>query len=217
MNRRSLITSTLLAAAAGLSACASGPRVSMNAADRAAIRLVAVSADIKPPTRFSYQERGAGVGALFGVAGALAEASARPAAPAGEAGQMLALLESNQIVVQEIVRAEFIRAANARGGMRFVEAAGEADAELFLAIDMFGFGRTHLLGTQLHPIFNATATMKRRDGSVVWQKSEFITAVSPDAAVAFTLDEYRQNPARLREALGNSAAGLMKHLTGALP
>jgi hypothetical protein len=215
--RRSLLSLWLPSATLALAACAGGPGVSMKPADRVATRVVSVSTDIKLPDQFSYQERGAGIGALFGVAGALVEASARSSEPPSEATQMQALLKSNNIVVPAILRAEFIRAANARGGIQFSDGAVAADAELFLTINVFGFGRTHLLGGQLHPVLNVTASMKRRDGSLVWQKTDFITPSSPDNQTAFTFDEYRQDPAKLSQTLSSTAAALMKYIAADLP
>ncbi|MCY7315096.1 MAG: hypothetical protein LH480_05600 [Rubrivivax sp.] len=217
MNLRHLFSFLLLSATLALAACAGGPSVSMTAADRTAIKQVAVLGDIKLPDAFSYQERGAGAGAMFGLIGALAEASARSSAPPSEAAQMQALIKSNDIVVGNILRAEFIRAANARDGIRFADSAAAADADLTLTVNMFGFHRAHVLGAQLYPIYNVTASMKRRDGVVLWQKTDYLMPTSLIEETGFSFSEYQQDPAKLRTALTRTAASLMSLLADKLP
>jgi hypothetical protein len=164
---RTVFSVLLLCATFTLISCAGGAGIAMSAADRTANPRVTVRSSVQLPDQFSYQERGAGVGTLFGVIGALAEASVRSSAPPNEAMQMLALMKSSDIAVPDILRAEFIRAVKSRGGIRLTEAttAADADAELSLVVNLCGLGRSHLYGKQLHPTFNVTASMQRRDGS----------------------------------------------------
>ncbi len=216
---RTLFSALLLGAIFALVACAAGSGVAMKAADKAANLRVTVKTDVQLPDQFAYQERGVGVGALFGLVGALVEAGARSSAPPNEAAQMLALMKSSNIAVANILRAELIQAVKSKGSVRLAEAAtaADADAELSLVVNLYGFGRTHLLGTQLHPTFNVTASMQRRDGSVVWRKTDYITATSPDNQTAFTFDEYQKDPAKLREVLTRAGAVLMNWIANDLP
>jgi hypothetical protein len=198
--------------------CAGGPSISMSDSDRAAIKTVAIASEVQIKPEFSFQEKGAGMGAVFGVVGAVVEVMAtQPATPLSNGNQILAMMKANNISVQEIVKAEFTRAATARGATKFTETSDSADATLSLTINLHGLGRTHLLGGQLHPVLNVSATMKNPSGSVIWQRTEFITPMNAENKKSAEFEEYMKNPELLRAAFTNAATIVTKWLADKLP
>jgi hypothetical protein len=218
MLRRPFSAFVVIASVSALVACAGGPAVTMQAADRASIKVVNVTPDVQVKQDFSFQEKGAGMGAVFGVVGAVVEASAaKPAAPLGPKEQLLAMMKANNISLQEIVKTEFVRAASSRSTVKFAEGAAPADANLSMSINVQGLGRTHLLGEMLHPILNITATLKKPDGTVVWQKSDYVSATNPDNAKVSDFDGYMKNPELLRTAFTQAARIVTGWVADGLP
>jgi hypothetical protein len=107
--------------------------------------------------------------------------------------------------VPQIVKAEFIRAAGARSTMRFAEGDGAADARLSLAVDAYGYGQTQGFSALLYPMMRVTATLKRRDGTVAWQKSDFAVPLNSENNQGYAFEEYIRNPQLLRATLTNIA------------
>lgn len=217
MNRGATLALAVgLPAATLLAACAGGPSVSMKDADRAAIKTVWVKPDVAMPDAFSYQARGAGMGAVFGLIGALVEVSTSKPANEGQALRQAAI--GSGTTVQALVREAFTKEANALGAMRFTQDAAEAaDATVALQVNVYGFGRTHLLGELLHPTFNVTATMQRLDGTVVWKRTEFITPMNNDNQTGYKFETLLGDPAQLAVAYRQGASIVTRYLAQGLP
>lgn len=187
-----------------LAACAGGPSVTLSAADRAAIRTVSMREAPKVPEAMQFQARS--MGAMFGLAGAAVEAAATRDAPADPASQLRAAMRSAGIDVGAILKDEFSRAAAARGAF-VVQAGGEpAPAELGLVINNYGWGRTHLMGADLHPIVNVTATLRRPGGETIWQRTEFITPLNEQNKPGHEIEAMLKDPALIRQSLARAAA-----------
>lgn len=210
----------LIFLAALLSGCVGAPTVSMGAADRLTIKVVSVSKEVQLPAQFNFHERGAGIGAVFGLVGALVEhaaTSGNPVGPESNGSLILRALKNNNISVQDIVRTEFIKEATGRGSLKVVDTAVAPDAVLSLVINSYGLGRTHAFGEQLHPVLNVSASMKKPDGTVVWQKTDYVSAVSADNKKTGTLEEYKATPELLRAAFTNAASIVGRWLVEKLP
>jgi hypothetical protein len=130
---------------------------------------------------------------------------------------LLGLLKANSISVSDIVKTEFLHNAHARGKIKFVEGAAAPDAVLSLAINVQGLGRSHLLGGQLPPVLNITATLKRPNGTVIWQKSDFNSATNQENNKTAEFDAYMKNPELLRAAFTHAASILTRWVAEKLP
>lgn len=211
MSFRALSRFLILTLAGLLSACAGVSPVSMKEADRAAIKTVAVEPTVTLPENMFYQSRGQALaGAIAGPVGALAAsgASSEPKAV------LLNLMKANDISVQQIVKAEFARAANARSRMTFSEGAGQPDASVTLTVNAYGFLPSPMFGAQMYPMLNVSAVMKRPDGTLVWQRTRVISTLHGDNDKAYTYEEYVKNPELLREVWVRVADVLSRVLAG---
>jgi hypothetical protein len=217
MGIRTLLAGSVLMMVGLLVGCSGAPKVPLAASDRASIKVVNLASAVSLPEKFNYQARGAGMGMMFGLLGALVEVAAASKEPPSEPAQILLAMKANNISFEEIVKAEFLKAAKAVPGMSFNEGASASDAELSLTLNSVGFGRTHLLGYTLHPTLILTAVMKRPDGTVIWQKTDYITAAGKDDKNAYQLEQYLQNPKLIHEVYSKAAASVSKWIVEGLP
>ena len=207
----SLLFMALVLASAG---CATGN--AMKDSDRASIKTVYVRPDVTLHPQMHFQQRGAGMGAAFGIAGAVAEGAARQ--PATPEQTLAAMSVSPGVDVGEVLRQSFVREANARSSIRFVtDASVQADAELALKANLWGFGRTHLLGEALHPMFNVQATMQKRDGSQVWSRTDYVTPLNELNKEGYKIEDMTAQPTTLAKAYRQGADLVARFLASGLP
>ena len=202
-----------------LAGCAGGPGQSLSAADRALVRSAQVG-DVKVTQPMSYQAKGAGVGAVFGIVGAVAESAARSSAPPDEATSVARAIGPDHAVLRDVVKAEFIRAASQRSGIEFVDGQGSAPApspRLDLTVNLYGFGRSHLLASQVQPILNLTATLTATDGRVLWRKSDYVTAISSANAQTYDAEQLAKQPELLRTAIRQATTIVVRNIVEDLP
>jgi hypothetical protein len=192
----------MLLVAALLVACAGAPTVSVSSADRAAIKSANVKAEVQVPADMFFHGRAQSFAAVGGVIGAVAGQAAAQEPKA----QMLEAMKAKGISVSEIVKAEFVRAANAKGGMKFAEGASPADAELSLTVNVYGFGQTQGFSALLYPMMNVSATLKKPDGTVAWQKTEFAGPLNSENKQGYEFEQYMKDPELMRQVLNNIAA-----------
>lgn len=205
MNLRSLrSTSTLFFSfllGSLLVGCAGAPTKTMTSEDRASIRTVKVNPDVQMPAEMFFHGRAQSFAAVGGVIGAVAagQAAEEPS------GQIVATLKEKQISLPEIVRAEFQRAANDGGAIEFSDNPAAPDGELVLAVNMYGFGQTQGFSALLYPAMNVSATLKKKDGSIAWQKTEFATPHNAENKYGHEFKDYIADPELLRKTLTNIA------------
>ncbi len=176
--------------------------------------------DIKVTQPLSYQAKGAGFGAAFGILGAVAESAARSSAPPDEATSLARAIGPDHALLKEVVKTEFVTAASQRSSIEFVDgqASGSASAaRLELTVNLYGFGRSHLLASQVQPLLNLTATLTATDGRVLWRKSDFVTALSSANANAYDVEQLAKQPELLRTAIRQATSIVVRNIVEDLP
>lgn len=188
-----------LSAALLLTACAGAPTVSMKDSDRTAIRSVSIQPEVTVPAEMFLHGRAQSAGAVGGLLGA-ALASAMPIEPRT---QIIDTMATNDISLQRILKAEFAKAANAKGRMTFAEGAADADATVALTVNVYGLGQTQGFSALLYPMMNVSASMKRADGSVVWQRTEYASPLNGENKTGYEFQQYINDPEKLRQVMTN--------------
>jgi hypothetical protein len=190
----------ILSLVVALAACAGAPTVSMTAESRGAIKSVTLNPQVQIPPEMFYHGRAqsisAGVGGLVGAA----IVQSMPQEPK-EA--LLDTMKTKGISVDQILKAEFVRAVSAKSRLRISEGAGPQDAELSLAINAYGFGQTQGFSALLYPMLAVTATLRKRDGSIVWQKKDFVGPLNSLNNQGYEYEQYMIDPELIRKVLTN--------------
>lgn len=200
-------TVCVIAAAIVTTGCVGLPSIKMREADRAQIKTVKIRIDSKMPDMFFYGKPeslffvGGGVGALV----ALAMSNAPKA-------QTLALMESNKIDIPTIVQSEFSRAMQTQRDFQVVESSTPADAEVVLFVNAYGLGQEKEFSSILYPFLNLSASLKRPDGTTVWQRTDHIGHLDPENFVAYMFNDYIEKPDRLRQTWSNAAGIVSRKL-----
>lgn len=211
--RKLLPRSLALTVASLLTACAGLPSHSLNAADRAAVSTVSINPTIALPKQLAFHSRRESLmmGA-FGMIGALlsvddAKDSAR---------DVVSTMNRHNISIRTIAKTEFKRALVAIPSLKITDDKANADAELTLEVDMVGLSQTHGLSARLYPTMRLSATMKKKDGTLIWQKSDLITPLNSENKDGYEFDEYLAQPALLRHGFTTTAAILSRNLVAEL-
>lgn len=199
-----------LIAAVVLSGCASAPTTSLSSADRAAIKTIGVSPAVTLPPEMFYHGPGQSAAMVFGpIGGAIASQTAQ-----GPAAQIVAKMKESNISVQEILKSEFARVASTNG-FAVVDGAAPADANLTLSVNMYGLGQSHGF-SDLYPIINVTAILKKNDGTIAWQKTDYALPANSENKESYTFDKYMSEPALLRKSMTTISAIVSKMLVNDL-
>ena len=209
---QTLVTAVLVSCVvASLGGCAGAPSISASASDRAKISSARINPTVEITPKPFYQGREQSFAFIGGAVGAVVAGQA--AAGAVDAQTAIVTAMRNQRVdIGEIVRAEFARAAEAGTPMRFTtDTASAVDGVVLLKVDVWGLGQTQGLSATLFPTFGVSATLRRTDGTVVWQKYEYVTPLSKENSEGHTLEEYLANPELLRKAF-TSASGIVSRM-----
>jgi hypothetical protein len=199
MFRIYLIRMVALFFAMALGGCAGGPTVSMTAADRATLKTVSMQSVPKLPADMFFHGRAQSAGAVGGLIGA-AIASAAGDEPKG---QILSTMKAKDIDLPTILRTEFLKTASARGALSLAETPSTAQGDLALAINVYGFGQTQGFSALLFPIINVTATVKKPNGEIAWQRTEFVTPHNSENKYGYEFEQYQKDPELLRKTLTN--------------
>ncbi|MCE3605794.1 hypothetical protein LXA47_19615 [Massilia sp. P8910] len=195
-----------LAMAALLSACAGAPSITMNAGDRAAIKTVKINPAVQLPEKMYYQGRGQALAMVAGPIGAVIGASAA----AGPSGQLVAKMADSKISVPDILKTEFQRAAEGTG-LTVVDPAAASDAEVTLQVNAYGLSQSNGFSS-LYPMMNVSAVMKKSDGTIAWQKTDFASPLNSDNKTGKEFDDYMQDPELLRNAMTTISSIVSKML-----
>jgi hypothetical protein len=188
-----------LVLAALLTGCAGAPTVKMNAADKASIKSVSISTPPTLPDDMFFHGRAQSFGVLGGLLGAaLAESAAKE-----PKAQMIEAMKANGIDLPSILTAEFFSAAASRGLLTQAVPPATAQGDLSLAINVYGFGQTQGFSALLYPMLNVTATIKKPNGDVAWQKTDFAVPLNSENKYGYELEQYLKEPDLLRKTLTN--------------
>ncbi len=176
-----------------LSGCAGS--VALTKKDRSSLQTVAINKDVTKPDDMFYQGRKQSVLAgTFGLIG-----SAIAAESAKEPKSMLnAAMEKNNIDVRQIVKEQFENELK-KSGLFGSVVNEKGDAEFKLSIDIYGFAQPHGLSSQLKPMLRVKGNLVRTDGSILWEKTEYVHNLSKGTP-SHTIEEYLGNPELIREA-----------------
>lgn len=197
-----LITGLLAAILAG---CASAPSVSMAERDRQTIKRVQIDPAVKLPPWPVYLH-GNAVASTVAVTGGIIGAIASESAGRAEKTNVAEFALANGFAVGDIVKAEFARAAEGAGAMRFSETEANPDGYLSFTVNGFGFGQVQGLSSTLYPLMNITATLRRPDGTVAWQGTEFVSPFNSENKPGYEYADYISDPQKTRDALVRVAA-----------
>ncbi len=213
MNDRSMFSRATTAGALTVSlllaACANSP-VAMSDNVRASVHTVSVDPVVTLPADMYYQGPGQTGMMMLGVIGALA-AQGTAATPKA---RLHAVMDANNISVQDIVAVEFAKQASAATPMKFVVGNDPADARVKLVVNMYGIAQSQGFGTTLYPSFNITATMTKADGTVLWKDTDFVTALNSDNKEGHTIEDYLKDPELIRKSF-TSGSDLVGHMLAA--
>jgi hypothetical protein len=120
-------------------------------------------------------------------------------------------MNSADINLGEMVRKSFEERLAATGRFKVVDEQEDADAELQLTVNNWGFALTQGFSSVVHPTINVTGILKR-DEDRVWQRTENITAFNGANTYGYTPLRYRTEPELLRTALGGVSQIVDEHL-----
>ena len=179
-----------------LAACAGAPKVAMSDSARTSVHTVSVDPKVTLPPDMYYQGPGQTGLMMLGIVGALAAQSSAATPKA----RLQAVMDEHHISVPEIVAAEFAKQANAGTTMKFAVGTEPADASLALEVRMYGIAQSQGFGTTLYPTFTVAATMKKADGTVLWQAVDFVTALNGENKEGHTIEEYLKDPELIRKS-----------------
>lgn len=190
-----------------LSACASNPSTTMSAGDRAAIKTVKINPAVQLPEKMFYHGRGQSIAMVGGaIGGAIAAATA-----AGPSEQIVAKMSASKISVPDILKTEFKRATESTG-LTVVDPAAASDAEITLQVNVYGLGQSNGFSS-LYPMMNVSAVMKKNDGSIAWQKTDYASPLNSDNKTGKEFDDYMGDPELLRNAMTTISSIVSKMLT----
>ena len=112
-------------------------------------------------------------------------------------------MRRRQIDVGQIVREQFAAELGRAGFFSIVPEGG--DAQVKLEVPMFGFGATWAFSTEVRPMLGVIASLVRKDGSVVWQRHEYITSMN-GGTPKHSIEEYLETPELIRQGFESVAS-----------
>ncbi|PTT92299.1 hypothetical protein DBR42_02245 [Pelomonas sp. HMWF004] len=104
------------------------------------------------------------------------------------------------------MKAEFFKAAAARNSLTLSDSASPAQGDLLLTVNVYGFGQTQGFSALLYPMINVTATLKRPNGEIAWQRTEFVTPLNAENKYGYEFEQYMKDPELIRKAITNVMA-----------
>ena len=210
-----LATACVVAAASLLAACAGAPKIAISDTAKSSIHSVSIDPAVTVPPDLYYQGPGQAAMMSLGIVGALASSATAETPKA----RIKAVMQEKQISVADIVATEFAKQGNAGTAMKFEVGSQPADARVTLAVNIYGISQSQGFGSTLYPMMNLSATMKKPDGTIVWQATDFVSPLNSDNKEGHTIEEYLTDPELLRKAYTNGsdlvARMLVSDLAGA--
>lgn len=209
MNHRYVIHVFLALFTSVLVGCAA-PSVSFSTNDRQALTKVRVEPEVRM-IQSVIQLQGNPIARNLANGGGWVAASAAEIAAKAPITNVSEFSRANGFSWESILKAEFISQANARGVIHFSEDEPSPHGYLTFTVNLIAFHQAHGLGSKMYPGTNITATLRRPDGSIAWQDTEFISALNPENTPGYEYEEYVANPEYVRSAMVR-IAGLVSRL-----
>lgn len=231
--KRWIVACALIGAATDMVGCVGLPKVRMSPEDRAQTKTIVVRVDERMPEDMSFwgreQSLAVGLGAAAGSAAGYALAGKSKtqglllgglaggavAAPLyskidDSKSQLLATMRESNINLPAIVQEEFIRAMRSQGDFGVVRNGAAADAEMVLIVNSYGIGQVHGFSS-LYPSLNVSASLRKPDGTVIWQQTDYVTAFNSENDVGHEFSEFIAQPSQLRDAW-EKVAGIVSRM-----
>jgi hypothetical protein len=174
----------------------------MAAADRASLTTVSMQSAPRLPAEMFFHGRAESAGAIAGVIGAVLVANAAKEPKE----QILETMKTNGIELPTILRTEFFKAAAARGIFSLAETGTAAQGDLSLVVNVYGLGQTQGFSALLYPMINVSATLKKPNGEISWQRTEYILPLNAENKFGYEFEQYRQDPELIRKTFTNISA-----------
>lgn len=191
-----------------LAGCSTPQTVPLTAENRSPINNIYIEKNVSKPSviywRGTTQAWG---GALFGALGAFATADAGMT----DAEKMIKFMERNKIDISEIVYSE-VSKQMAELKTYQITSVEKSDATLTLAVDMYGFNKTHPFGTHMNPMIRTTAKLIKPNNEIIWQESEFVSDFASENDQGQSLQTYQNEPDKLKAALAKASQVSVKRL-----
>lgn len=200
MQRLSAVS--LVAIALALAGCVGAPKVGMSTDARERTKSIRIVSSVQMPSEMFFHGKAQSCAMAMG-GGALAAAC--PKSPKEPTDQILETMNTNNISLPDIIRTEFQKAVTSRGLFAVAENDQAADAELVLAVNVYGLSQTQGFSSLLYPLLNVSATLRKSDGTVAWQNTDFVTALNSANTGGHEFQQYLQQPELLRETWTNAA------------
>jgi hypothetical protein len=212
MNLTKLGNVATLVLAGLLVGCAGGPAVKMTPADKLAIRSVSMSAPPTLPAEMFFYGRAQSFAAVGGLVGAaLSESVAKEPKE-----QLLDTMKANGIDLPSILKAEFFGAATSRGLLTQADSTAVPQGDLVLTVNRYGFGQTQGFSPLLFPLLNVTATIKKANGEIAWQRTDVALPLNSENEYGYEFQQYMNDPELLRKTLTNISSIVSRMLVDAL-
>ena len=191
-----------------LAGCSTPQSVPLTVENRSPIKNIHIEKNVSKPSAIYWRGTAqAWGGALFGALGALATADAGMT----DAEKMVKFMEKNDIDISEIAYSEVSRQM-AELKTYQISSVEKSDATLTLAVDMYGFNKTHPFGTNMNPMIRMTAKLSKPNNEIIWQESEFVSDFASENDQGQSLETYQNEPAKLRAALAKASQVTVKRL-----
>jgi len=203
---KKLSISAISALAILLSGCAGAPTKKLDSAGKSAIKSVAVKPDAPLPSEMFYQGRAQSIG--LGIGGVIGHVIAQGMTSDKDIIQQT--LKTNQINVGEIVATSFASQLRESGKFPLADGGAPGDARFEFEVVMYGLGQTQGFASTLYPTIGVNGALKRPDGTVLWQKYEYITPLNKENTIGAEPEAYAKDPELLRQAFSKAAAALTK-------
>lgn len=197
-----LITaSTLTGIIITMAGCVGLSKVEMSPSDQAHTRTIHVRVEDRLPEDMFFHGTAQSVGGAFGVVGALAGMALSETPKA----QIISAMENNGIKLPIILQKEFANAVQSTGEFQVVDSQSLSDAEMLLIVNIYGLAQSHGFNSNLYPMLNVSGSLRKPDGTVIWQRTESMTALNEQNDKGYEFDQYMENPERLREVWSNAS------------
>lgn len=165
----------------------------------------------KPETLYWRGTAQAWGGVLFGAIGGAATANAGKS----DAQLMLEFMAKEHIDISEIVYSQVTKQVAATSFFQISD-ADKSDATMVFSVNMYGFNKTHPLGSNMNPIIRITGKLNKPGGETIWQESEIVSDFASDNDQGQSLETYNKEPAKLKAALEKATEVAVKRVLAKL-